>query len=195
MGFRSGEYGGKNSSVAPVWWMRYAVSGDLRKAALSMMTRCSRVRRGQSLVLSQELNTSVSDVPSNRVLQNPVRYGRRSVRCAAFDAPMSGHTRAVPWAHTHSGESRKAGSRTHRYRRAADRAGRTAPDGAGTVFVASGCALCSLSFFFRVHPILCSAFQMQWRETPKCWAASACVMSACVSTRRRNAAQSSLWDV
>ena len=28
-GVQVGEYGGRNSSVAPVWWMRCAVSGDL----------------------------------------------------------------------------------------------------------------------------------------------------------------------
>ena len=59
-GVQVGEYGGRNSSVAPVWWMRCAVSGALCKAALSMMTRCSGVRRGQSLVLSQELNRRIA---------------------------------------------------------------------------------------------------------------------------------------
>src|SRR5215831_10693303 len=130
-----------------------------------------------------------------RVLQNLARCGRRSARCEVFSALTSGRTRAVPWAHTHSDESRKARSRTHRHERAAGRDECTAHEDAETFFVAAGCVLCSRSFFFRVHPILCSAFQMQWRETPKCRAASACVRSACVATRRRKASQSSLWEV
>ena len=36
---------------------------------------------------------------------------------------------------------------------------------------------------------------MQWRETPNCRAASTCVRSSCVATRRRKASPSSLWEV
>ena len=100
------------------------------------------MRCRHSLVLSQELNPSVSQVPSNR---------KGSAQSCPMRVAIS-EVRAVPWAHTHSGNSQKARSRIHRYGRAADRAQRTAPDGGGTVFVALGCALCRLSFFSGAIP-------------------------------------------
>jgi hypothetical protein len=83
MGFKSGEYGGKNKRVAALLAISSWVWGLLWKGALSMTTTCVSFKRGQSWVSSHQVKTAVSHEPSNKIgaaKRVPIRAASREVR-------------------------------------------------------------------------------------------------------------------
>lgn len=141
-----------------------------------MITRCWAFRRGHNLVLSQALKTAVSQVPSNR-------YGsssRPSMRASINE--VRGRPCAGLSGYTHSAAPSTGQTHIHRCRQVVCRGAGTARADGGTVFVEAGRAHGTPVFFLWVTASFRSAFQIQYRETWKCRARSACVRSGCSAT-------------